>query len=99
MNNRAKILSNFKFQTDKQLLTNQRHIVVDDKEQKTAAVRDVVREAHTERFKITHVLVRLNEVDKTNKIINNIKNSELFVLKSLFTSLYKTNLELCSHRL
>lgn len=42
VNSRAKILSNFKFQTDKQLLTNQRHIVVDDKEQKTAAVRYVV---------------------------------------------------------
>ena len=40
-NNRAKILWDFSFQTDKQLLANQPDIVVVDKEQKRVVVIDV----------------------------------------------------------
>lgn len=46
-NNRAKILWEFNFKTDKQLLTNEPDMVVVDKEQKTAAVIDVTIPAHS----------------------------------------------------
>ena len=41
-NNRAKVLWDFSFQTDKQLLANQPDIVVVDKEQRRVVVIDVV---------------------------------------------------------
>ncbi|KAF7641260.1 hypothetical protein LDENG_00287520 [Lucifuga dentata] len=53
-NSRAKVLWDFKFQTDQQLLANQPDMVVVDKEQKRALVIDVVVPADSNIRKKEH---------------------------------------------
>ncbi|KAF7670308.1 hypothetical protein LDENG_00271880, partial [Lucifuga dentata] len=53
-NSRAKVLWDFKFQTDKQLLANQLDMVVVDKEQKRAVVIDVAVPADSNIWKKEH---------------------------------------------
>ncbi|KAF7642936.1 hypothetical protein LDENG_00248050 [Lucifuga dentata] len=53
-NGRAKVLWDFKFQTDKQLLANQPDMVVVDKEQKRAVVIDVTVPADSNIRKKEH---------------------------------------------
>ncbi|KAF7655390.1 hypothetical protein LDENG_00056830 [Lucifuga dentata] len=52
-NSRAKVLWDFKFQTDKQLLANQPDMVVVDKEQKRVIVTDVAVPADSRRSRST----------------------------------------------
>lgn len=56
--NRAKVLWDFKVQTDKQLLASQPDIEVVDNEKKTAVVRDAIVATRLTTLVVFHIKVR-----------------------------------------